>query len=1542
MNHRILRSIAIVLLISFSPTVFAAAEVASNGIRSAVSLNGQWEALPIFGFTFTYPPPVDGWKAEKVPGTDSRVLDSPGGPYYPSPSEMFTADRKGFKRHDKIAAWFRRSFDGPIGIPASQRLVLHFDGVAFRSSTWLNGKLLGESLIGHTPHEYDVTDIVKPGQPNLLVVGVAGRESIYDLSLKSYLAPATGVVAGIWGDVSLRIVPRVAIDDLFVKTSVRNKHIDLETTVVNKSLRPRTVLVEGSIADDNGVLQCSIAPVSVTIAPGASSVVTLGKDWLAPRLWSPENPIIYSSSVRVREADRVLDESTQRFGFREFWIQGRDFMLNGVPIVIRRNSTLTMVGGDPIMSEQEMRATAGRPFNTIRLHLGFNNTQLLDSADKFGVMTNPELGFFSIPEQFNLDHPEAWLPTVLAYERDLIKLHRNRPSVVLWNLTNESFWDSVNPNRMKISDALVATAHATDPIRPLEGDGEVTWGGRLPIINIHYPEGTAGVVRIKYPNSGMVVPNDLYWLDNPVDGQVHSWRADFVWDRPLMLGEYFCPSDGPDNASSTQGEEAYDWQKWRLQNYRGTDRHMPNGYIETVRKATDVYRLQGVAGLNPWTGDRQQIMPSIGVRPIEFHPNFYGGQVGSRKVIVFDDSNALVGDWRVLYSLTIGNDTIWEKSVSVRPGPGRPATVSLPIDCPGVTEKTAATLTVRIRNYAGWRQFERYDETIYIMPPTSLAGVDASSIVVLDATGVTTAALAKLGLNATAKTQLEAGDLAKTRLLIIGTGMNAAPYRQVIDKFVLSGGRALLLSPASPTSISSAIPEIDGKHAASQVWLRSHGNAAPGGLDEPQYSYWLPDNLVSVATPYKPSAGNYKILLDAGGLYGLRWSPLLEVSHGNGKFIVSQLNLTDRIGVEPAADAVLVSLVKSSLGDPSPRGSAMRLMVGDNPALTRAIASASIVTSASGGGPTLVDASYLPSADDIDGLKKQLAAGGNVWLHGFTPDTIGKVAALFPFKPELAPIDKTVLSAARRSDDPWMDGLSSFDFSWCRNEVDADGWFSNAQSTASIGKFALVQQNLGVATRLIEPGMLWKIPVGKGAILFDTLPWENAFGSELDKAMRIASTLALNIGGDIVVDPPTSYKYTSISIAKQATRAFYDEVAGDGVGGWTDQGENDMRYFLIDHKGKVGEMAVATGDFPTEATFADRPFTLVDPKRNGGRAVITLRGQGHDPASPVSVKGIVAGCKADKLWFLESACWSVSGNFNELLGRYNVHYDDGTTAEIPLREGIELADWWDMKPLAASRVGWTGRNGMHAPIGMYVTEWTNPHPNKAIATIDLEGNLAQAQIVLVGITAGVESDMAAAQAAPVAAWEFSTAANGSIPSSVAGGAPLRFATVPNVPPAVSDSAGGVRFSHGAQVYGSMKGVPGISDGTPWAVDVDMTVEAKPDGYCGGVIEAGEYLRSGMRIVVGGDLKLCCEIYNADGKGRYLVSSAPLTLGRSYKVRVAFDTGRATLLLNNHIDALIDAPIPSPYGGDFRLGAAGGKDYNFNGVVRSVAITPIAK
>lgn len=123
----------------------------------------------------------------------------------------------------------------------------------------------------------------------------------------------------------------------------------------------------------------------------------------------------------------------------------------------------------------QIRDSAGRPYNTVRLHLGFNNETLIDAAADMGLMVHPEFSWYHT-DKFLEAKSDVWLPNTLEYMRWFIRHYRNHPSITIWNLTNETFWGRTHDDKMKIADRVLQTVRSLDPTRPQAGDGEETWG----------------------------------------------------------------------------------------------------------------------------------------------------------------------------------------------------------------------------------------------------------------------------------------------------------------------------------------------------------------------------------------------------------------------------------------------------------------------------------------------------------------------------------------------------------------------------------------------------------------------------------------------------------------------------------------------------------------------------------------------------------------------------------------------------------------------------------------------------------------------------------------------------------------------------------------------------------------------------------------------------------------------------------------------------------------------------------------------------------
>jgi hypothetical protein len=108
---------------------------------------------------------------------------------------------------------------------------------------------------------------------------------------------------------------------------------------------------------------------------------------------------------------------------------------------------------------------------------------------------------------------------------------------------------------------------------------------------------------------------------------------------------------------------------------------------------------------------------------------------------------------------------------------------------------------------------------------------------------------------------------------------------------------------------------------------------------------------------------------------------------------------------------------------------------------------------------------------------------------------------------------------------------------------------------------------------------------------------------------------------------------------------------------------------------------------------------------------------------PKEFKDIKVGRTLKKLHFLQACGYNTDDD--TVIGKYVVHYEDKTTADVEIVYGRDVVDWWaypDRKGPTKGKAVWEGENeaskGFDAKIKLYLMTWENPKPDKVVTAID--------------------------------------------------------------------------------------------------------------------------------------------------------------------------------------------------------------------------------
>lgn len=313
--------------------------------------------------------------------------------------------------------WYKRAFSYE-GRPG-ERAFLYFGAANYKASVYVNGRLVGQHTGGFTPFNFDVTDTLHDGE-NLLVVKVDNRRTSEDIP-----TPTTDWhnYGGLTRDVMLLKLPETHISGWELRLPGEPADQLVGFVDVTGPGLPTAVVVE--------VPELGIREETVTDAAGHVELLIPA----APERWSPTSPRLYRVVVRTG-AHRIEDE----VGFRTIATAGADILLNGEPIYLRGISIHdeTLDGGGRAHSFAHAEETLGLAkelgCNFVRLAHYPHPDAMARTADRLGLLVWAELPVYWAVDFAN----EDTLALARQMFSELIARDRNRASVVLWSLGNET------------------------------------------------------------------------------------------------------------------------------------------------------------------------------------------------------------------------------------------------------------------------------------------------------------------------------------------------------------------------------------------------------------------------------------------------------------------------------------------------------------------------------------------------------------------------------------------------------------------------------------------------------------------------------------------------------------------------------------------------------------------------------------------------------------------------------------------------------------------------------------------------------------------------------------------------------------------------------------------------------------------------------------------------------------------------------------------------------------------------------------------------
>jgi hypothetical protein len=423
----------------------------SFGQRSVYSLNGQWDI-------------DESIKSDAVPGKYTHKVAVPGlvnqsQPAFADVDKFTTIDvirhpivgikdnpsldtiKIGIVGQNRNFFWYRRSFELK---EKKEVVVLKINKAQFGTQVWINGKNAGEHFGCFTAGYFDITRFVKqPGKNEIII-----RIGAHPKALPEWVPFGTDLekrkwTPGIYDDVSVIACNNPYIETLQIAPDINASQIKVQIKVINY-IEDGKFSLDYKIKEWKSGKEVAAGAKSFEMGKNESVIVTHVIDVPAQHLWSPEDPFLY-----FLDASTGGDNFSSRFGMREFhyetktkraYLNNKMIFLRGSNITLHRFFEDSLCLDNPWNEKWVRRLLYDIPkemnWNSFRFCIGPVPDKWFEIADEAGLLIQNEFFLWTHKDYWKVEELENQLG---EWMRD----HWNHPSVVIWDMQNETRWDKL-------------------------------------------------------------------------------------------------------------------------------------------------------------------------------------------------------------------------------------------------------------------------------------------------------------------------------------------------------------------------------------------------------------------------------------------------------------------------------------------------------------------------------------------------------------------------------------------------------------------------------------------------------------------------------------------------------------------------------------------------------------------------------------------------------------------------------------------------------------------------------------------------------------------------------------------------------------------------------------------------------------------------------------------------------------------------------------------------------------------------------------------
>ena len=350
-------------------------------------------------------------------------------------TEDILDDEDGYYRGE---GWYKKTMKIPQ-VYQNQQVFMLFEGANQVTSLFVNGNKVGKDHIGgYTTFARDITTAIKEGNNDITIkVDNAHNDEIVPQSADF------SFYGGIYRDIHLVItkpvyfeVANLGTNAVFI-TTPEVSETQAKVSVKSKLVRPKKgrYFVKQSLFNAKNNL---VKTVKTKSKFGEEVISEFSIE--NPNLWSPENPYLYKVVTEiVDKKGNIYDRVENPLGLRWFSFDAKKgFFINGKPTkLIGTNRHQDFLGKANAVSDEihrnDIKLLKDMGSNFLRIAHYPQDPAILEMCDKLGLVATLEIPFVN-----KAAANEVGKQNTVNMLKEAIRFNYNHPSIVAWNLGNET------------------------------------------------------------------------------------------------------------------------------------------------------------------------------------------------------------------------------------------------------------------------------------------------------------------------------------------------------------------------------------------------------------------------------------------------------------------------------------------------------------------------------------------------------------------------------------------------------------------------------------------------------------------------------------------------------------------------------------------------------------------------------------------------------------------------------------------------------------------------------------------------------------------------------------------------------------------------------------------------------------------------------------------------------------------------------------------------------------------------------------------------